>query len=503
MDSSSCHVNSLNFNSSSTRRVNSHKVLPQLNCFYTNADQLHNKLTELEIRTQDNKPNIIGITEVKPKHGRYKTREPEYSLGKGRQYQMFSKNIENDTGRGLLLYVDQDLDATEYEPETQFEENLMVKINLNNADKLLVCLIYRFHYNKSQEYNKKLRDLIDEANSKNFSHILIMGDFNYPDIDWDSWNSKGDSTDTIEYKFIDNLQDNYAFQHIKKATRWRGDDIPSILDLIITNEEGMVTDLEYSSPLGKSDHCVVNFKFNCYANLKNTSKVKRQYHKGKYEEFNKAIKEKEWNNIIKSTANINENWNSFLEEIKKMEDIFIPKKKNTNNNKKKNTFPVDQTTREKIRKKNNLARRITRNHDPMLRQEYNKLRNKVKAAVKKLRKKYEKDLSKQAKRNPKVIWSYIKSKLKTRDGIGELHTDPEDTKSPKTSSDEEKANILANFFTSVFTNEPDGEIPRLPNKVPERPMPSLSITEEDIRKLLENLKIDKSPGLDELHTLGC
>ena len=30
-------------------------------------------------------------------------------------------------------------------------------------------------------------------------------------------------------------------------------------------------------------------------------------------------------------------------------------------------------------------------------------------------------------------------------------------------------------------------------------MPTLSITEDDIRKLLENLKIDKSPGLDELH----
>jgi hypothetical protein len=30
-----------------------------------------------------------------------------------------------------------------------------------------------------------------------------MGDFNYPDIDWDTWDSKGDSTDSIEYKFVE------------------------------------------------------------------------------------------------------------------------------------------------------------------------------------------------------------------------------------------------------------------------------------------------------------
>ena len=46
-----------------------------------------------------------------------------------------------------------------------------------------------------------------------------MGDFNYPDIDWDTWNSKGDTTDSIEYKFVEYLQDNFLYQHITKPTR--------------------------------------------------------------------------------------------------------------------------------------------------------------------------------------------------------------------------------------------------------------------------------------------
>jgi hypothetical protein len=43
-------------------------------------------------------------------------------------------------------------------------------------------------------------------------------------------------------------------------TRWRGSDTPHILDLIITNEENMISDIEYQSPLGKSDHCMMKFR---------------------------------------------------------------------------------------------------------------------------------------------------------------------------------------------------------------------------------------------------
>jgi hypothetical protein len=56
----------------------------------------------------------------------------------------------------------------------------------------------------------------NKFSNKHFSHIFIMGDFNYPNIDWENCNSNGDSTESIEYKFIGNLQDGFLFQHIKK-----------------------------------------------------------------------------------------------------------------------------------------------------------------------------------------------------------------------------------------------------------------------------------------------
>jgi hypothetical protein len=43
---------------------------------------------------------------------------------------------------------------------------------------------------------------------------------------------------------------------------------------------------------------------------------------------------------------------------------------------------MDRKTREKIRKKNILSRKIINNNDPKIREEYNRARNQVKSMVK-------------------------------------------------------------------------------------------------------------------------
>ena len=71
-------------------------------------------------------------------------------------------------------------------------------------------------------------------------------------------------------------------------------------------------------------------------------------------------------------------------------------------------------------------------------------------------------LSKPDKENPKVFWRYYKSKTTIKQGIGELNTDYTDSKSQSTTKDEEKANIFASYFSSVFNTEQPGYIPTMP-----------------------------------------
>jgi hypothetical protein len=96
-----------------------------------------------------------------------------------------------------------------------FQENLFVKIKLNQTEKLLVGLVYRSPSNRTSENSDKLCSLISEATNKGYSHILIMGYFNYLDIDWENWNTKGDNTNSHEYKFVETIQDNFLYQHTR------------------------------------------------------------------------------------------------------------------------------------------------------------------------------------------------------------------------------------------------------------------------------------------------
>ena len=81
----------------------------------------------------------------------------------------------------------------------------------------------------------------------------------------------------------------------------------------------------------------------------------------------------------------------------------------------------------------------------------------MRTLTRKITKQFEKQIAHQVKTNPKTFWKYARSKTKTKSSIPDLFKDNNKTES--TNSDKEKTNILADFFTSVFTFEGDGEMP--------------------------------------------
>ena len=272
----------------------------------------------------------------------------------------------------------------------------------------------------------------------------------------------------------------------------------NILDLVITNERGMVDSILHESPLGKSDHCVLIITFICYAELVNTKRMKFYYDKGDYEAMRRKCNSINWDEVV-SGDTIDEQWKGLKDTIKMLEEEFIPHRMVGSCNRHKGKIPLDEASVRKIRKKHTLWKRYMETKDGMYYTEFCKARNQVRKMTRKLQKQFEMKLAAEAKSNPKAIWKYINSKTKTRVGVSELNTDPADPTSKLTTSDKEKTEVLGQFFSSVFTTEPDGDIPQIPTINLSNEMEVLVIREENVKEILSGLNSGKSCGPDGIH----
>src|SRR5277367_6038800 len=89
-------------------------------------------------------------------------------------------------------------------------------------------------------------------------HPVIIGDFNYPDI---NWNVSPPMANSYAGSAFLEVHDHYSFlQHINFNTRFRDGVAPSLLDLLITDCEAHVEDISSFPPIHKSDHVTICWK---------------------------------------------------------------------------------------------------------------------------------------------------------------------------------------------------------------------------------------------------
>ena len=97
-----------------------------------------------------------------------------------------------------------------------------------------------------------------------------------------------------------------------------------------------------------------------------------------------------------------------------------------------------------------------------------------------------------------MFWKYVNSKRKTKSGVSELHTKKYNL-TFIASNDNEKAEVLANFFSSMFTLETDSNIPELEYLSVNETSSDELFSIDEVRKLLHGLNTTKSPGPDGVH----
>ena len=120
-------------------------------------------------------------------------------------------------------------------------------------------------------------------------------------------------------------------------------------------------------------------------------------------------------------------------------------------------------------------------------------RNATKSSVKNAVVNFEKDVINNAKnRNVKPFWKYVNTKLKRKPGISSLRKENGDI----TVNDQEKADALNDYFSSVFVNEDISHMPVLGDKSNNNTLNELDISVNVIMNKLAKLDSSKSMGPD-------
>jgi len=176
-------------------------------CF--NAQSLRNKLSELLATVTAKDPEIIGITES---WGDEKNSDAEFSIPGYGMYR--SDHKSGHRGGGVLLYVKAELNAVQVTFNSQFTDQIWYKINIASGNELSIGVCYCSPTAAicGNDNNSVLCHLLKEVQGRT---LLMMGDFNFPDIDW--LTSSGQTT--VSQNFVDAMEDGYLKQHVREPTR--------------------------------------------------------------------------------------------------------------------------------------------------------------------------------------------------------------------------------------------------------------------------------------------
>lgn len=404
-------------------------------------------------------------------------------------YRCYIKNRFQRRGGGVMLYVAEKLESysCDFLNNVEVEDSCWCIIK-TKSDNILVGVTYRSP-SSSHDNNAKIVECIDKLRRvERLSSILLMGDFNYPEIDWEAGIVRTGNADAA--RFYEAVQGQYLFQCVDSPTRVVMGERPSILDLVFTNEVNMVHDLEIVAPLGKSDHSGLLFEFvlpDEVHKFEKTTDRKRNYFKGDFSAMRERLQEIDWSQLDES-LDVESMYNSIKTIVCDLVNEFVPY-----NKPKKTIKTVPKSVKKAAKKKRMLHKRYSITHSREDWEAYRVQRNITTGLIDKYEMEEELRLARNFKENPKLLHKYIRNRTKVKDKVEAL----KNVNGDLCYKNKEKADILGKQFHSVFVKENLENIPSV--TMSRSRISDLIIDEEEVRNRLGKLKDSKAIGPDEIH----
>ena len=322
--------------------------------------------------------------------------------------------------------------------------------------------------------------------------MIILGDFNLPDIVWNNLNCEK----PISNLFCDFVYDNDLLQFISSPTHDKG----NILDLVLSKSSETVLDVcvHNNEPLPnmKSDHNLISFSIPCSIQITRDSKSSLfNFNKGDYISMNEYLASVNYTSFYDS-VDVEYLWSFIKSLISKACELYVPKS-NSSVYKFPKWFNGEiihkvhkvRSLRKKWRLLSSVKNTIT------LKEAESNLHHNICEAKSDFESSLVQDF---AYKHNNRIHSYIRSFMKHSSLPTAMYHDSE-----VESTSSGKASIFNSFFHSAFNNDTN-EDPLLPaasidDSTADNPeFDRLSISVSDVFNALAKLVTGKAMGIDRI-----
>ncbi|GAB0203559.1 hypothetical protein GRJ2_002821500 [Grus japonensis] len=207
--------------------------------------------------------------------------------------------------------------------DEELNESLWVRIKGSTATGDIIAGVY---YRPPDQGDQADEALYRQTGAASRSQALVlMGDFNHPHICW--------RDNTAEHKqprkFLECVDDNFLLQVIEDPTR-RG----AMLDLVLTNKEGLVGDIKLKGSLGCSDHEMVEFRILRAVRRAHSKLTTLDFRRADFGLFRDLLGRIPWDKALEGRG-AQESWLVFKGHLLQAQERCIPTKRKSSKNTKR------------------------------------------------------------------------------------------------------------------------------------------------------------------------
>ena len=318
-------------------------------------------------------------------------------------------------------------------------EIISVRLNLHKT--IILSCVYLPPGPSESCMNDTISNLTQVIESNTSADSIFIGDFNLPDIQWDTLSS----ISSISCAFCDFIFDNSLSQLIDQPTHIQG----NILDLVLSNSNDCVTNLAVApNKWLTTDHFEVTFQLSQQIHLTPTTvtipKYVFDFPKANYDGILSYLSDFNYIPCIQS-QNVESIWLTIKNSILTAMNLFIPKVRL-----RRHQFPCWYTPELRHLSKclHTSKKRFSKHPTPQLQQKINDLELQYRNKILQAKSNYETNLVRSfAGSHNGRIYDYIRS-LSKKSIIPTMVS----LNNCNATSDAGKAQVFNTFFHSVFTD---------------------------------------------------